>query len=104
MLFLVLISNMEKVITSTFLLSFANNTYIKKGSRDRCRINTRRLGSVCTWATPKNVAFNFTKFGVIDYGSSVQLITATSYKSAWSVSIKEKDRVKVPGVLIRNDG
>ena len=64
LLFLVLIRDIDKDITSTFVSSFADDTRVAKGINSVKDLETLQLDrqSIYEWAEENNMEFNFPKF------------------------------------------
>lgn len=106
LLFLILISDIDQEVASSFLSSFADDTRIGRQihtAEDASSLQTD-LNSVYRWTDLNNMELNADKFECLRYGPNKDLQGNTSYLSNTGKSIQEKDHVKDLGVTMGRDG
>ena len=106
LLFLILISDIDKDIVDSFLSSFADDTRIGKSvsSEEDASGLQGDLNKVYEWATLNNMSFNNSKFELLRYGLNTDLKDGTSYESLDGSQIETKTHVKDLGVIMSNSG
>jgi ribonuclease P/MRP protein subunit RPP40 len=106
LLFLVLLSDIDSNIASTFLASFADDTRIWKGISGVTDASAlqRDLEVVYQWAEDNNMSFNNLKFEILRFGLDSTLKTTTSYTSPSGNIIDTKEHVRDLGVTMSSDG
>ena len=106
LLFLVLISDIDKDIVSAFLSSFADDTRVAKGitSEDDVEALQSDLQSIYKWAQENNMEFNSPKFECLRYGANSDIKERTNYTSSSGDKIEESEHVKDLGVIMSCTG
>ena len=102
LLFLVLIGDIDKDISHSFLSSFADDTRIGKGiyTTEEASMLQQDLQGVFEWAETNNMLFNSKKFELLRYGNNTELKNATNYKSNTGTQIQEKNTTRDLGVIM----
>ena len=105
LLFLVLISDIDKDVTSSFLSSFADDTRVSKGvlGVSDCSALQGDLEAIYKWATDNNMSFNSNKFELLRRGLDTTLKACTSYTDSDGSVISDKMHVKDLGILMSAD-
>ena len=106
LLFLVLIGDIDREVTTSFVSSFADDTRAVNGistNADVCDLQVD-LDAIYNWADENNMEFNNTKFECLRYGCNNDLKACTSYKAKSGERITEVDHVKVLGVTLSSNG
>ena len=106
LLFLVLLSDIDSNIISSFLASFADDTRIWKGVagvNDASALQ-RDLEIVYQWAEDNNMSFNNLKFECLRFGPDLTLKATTNYTSPSGTIIDMKEHVRDLGVTMSSDG
>ena len=106
LLFLILISDIDQKVASSFLSSFADDTRIGRQTQtaeDTSALQTD-LNSVYYWTEENNMELNGDKFECLRYGPNKDLQSSTTYLSNTGQAIQEKDHVKDLGVTMGRDG
>ena len=106
LLFLVLLSDIDSNIISSFLASFADDTRIWKGVagvNDASALQ-RDLEIVYQWAEDNNMSFNNLKFECLRFGPDSTLKATTNYTSPSGTIIDTKEHVRDLGVTMSSDG
>jgi ribonuclease P/MRP protein subunit RPP40 len=106
LLFLILLSDIDKNIASSFLSSFADDTRISKGVSGVADASAlqRDLEIVYQWAEDNNMSFNNMKFECLRYGIDSTLKLTTNYTSPSGNIIDNKEHVRDLGVKMSSDG
>jgi hypothetical protein len=91
-LFLILIADIDKDITSSFLSRFADDTRVGAAiaTTDDASKLQEDLHTVYNWAEQNNMEFNATKFELLRYGNNAELKQSTQYTSNVGTIIEEK--------------
>ena len=92
LLFLVMISDIDRDVLHSFLSSFADDTRIGrsiKSVEDALELQ-KDLDRIYQWAKDNNMDFNNNKFGLIWYGLNQMIKEATSYSAPDGSLIPEK--------------
>ena len=105
LLFLVLISDIDINVLSSFLSSFADDTRVSKGI---CGVSDASalqgdLEVIYQWAIDNNMSFNSSKFELIRRGPDSTLKLCTNYTSSEGSIISDKDHVKDLGITMSAD-
>ena len=102
LLFLILIADIDKDITSSFLSSFADDTRVGSAiaTMDDASKLQEDLHTVYNWAEQNNMEFNASKFELLRYGNNAELKQATNYTSNVGTVIEEKSQTKDLGVIM----
>ena len=102
LLFLVLISDIDKETLSTFLSSFADDTRVAKGitSDDDVEALQSDRKTIYKWAQENNMEFNSPKFECLRYGANSDIKERTNYTSSSGDKIEVSEHVKDLGVLM----
>ena len=102
LLFLILISDIDKDVFNSFLSSFADDTRI--GSAISSAYDTSLLQAdlqaIYAWAHANNMKFNDTKFELLRYGVNQELKDETWYTSNIGMKIQVKQRTNDLGVIM----
>ena len=104
LLFLILISDIDKDVLQSFLSSFADDTRIGlsiTSEEDAIQLQ-EDLKKVYLWAQQNNMSFNENKFELLRYGLNQQIKTVTKYYGPDGSNIPEKTHVKDLDVQMRN--
>ena len=106
LLFLVLIGDIDREVTSAFVSSFADDTRAAKGIRtqDDTKALQTDLGSIYKWAEENNMMFNFQKFECLRYGGNTELKATTKYTTMNGDNITVMDHAKDLGVTMSSSG
>ena len=105
LLFLVMISDIDRDVLHSFLSSFADDTRIGrsiKSVEDALELQ-KDLDRIYQWAKDNNMDFNNNKFELIRYGLNQMIKEATSYSAPDGSLIPEKAHVKDLGVTMSNN-
>ena len=105
LLFLILISDIDTNVVSSFLSSFADDTRVSKGVTgvsDASALQTD-LEAVYEWAVDNNMSFNNLKFELLRRGPDTTLKACTNYTAPDGSIISEKEHVKDLGVTMSAD-
>ena len=104
LLFLILIGDIDKAISHSFLSSFADDTRIAKGidSIEDAQNLQDDLETLYHWSSDNNMQFNDVKFELLRYGRNIHLKNETTYYSNTGTEIQEKQIVKDLGVIMSN--
>ena len=104
LLFLILISDINKDVLQSFLSSFADDTRIGMSitSEEDVLQLQEDLNKVYLWAQQNNMSFNENKFELLRYGLNHQIKTDTKYYGPDGSKIPEKTHVKDLGVQMSN--
>ena len=100
--FLVLIGDIDKDITSTFVSSFADDTRVAKGISSVEDVET--LQSIYEWAEENNMEFNFPKFETLRYGNDDDIKENAFYKTRCNEKIKIVEHAKDLGIIMSSSG
>ena len=105
LIFLILISDIDSNVNSSFVSSFADDTRIgrKINSVDDIQALQQDLNSVYKWANDNNMQFNCDKFECLKYGKG-DLKSAARYTTEDGREIEVKEATRDLGVLISSDG
>ena len=106
LLFLVLIGDIDKDITSTFVSSFADDTRVAKGISSVEDVETLQLDlqSIYEWAEENNMEFNFPKFETLRFGNDDDIKENTFYKTKCNEKIKIVEHAKDLGIITSSSG
>ena len=106
LLFLVLIGDFDKEITSTFVSSFADDTRVAKGINSVEDMETLQLDlqSLYEWAEENNMEFNFPKFETLRYGNDDDIKDSNFYKTKCNEKIKIVEHAKNLGIIMSSSG
>lgn len=106
LLFLILLGDIDKGVTRSFLSSFADDTRVLSHilrTEDTDSFQ-QDLNTVYTWTEDNNMQLNGDKFECIRYGTIRDLQTDIQYKSSSGSNIEEKDHLRDLGVTMSNTG
>ena len=105
LLFLILISDIDINVVSSFLSSFADDTRVSKGVTGVSDASALQsdLEAVYDWAVDNNMSFNNLKFELLRRGSDTTLMACTNYTAPGGSIISEKEHVKDLGVTMSSD-
>ena len=106
LLFLVLISDIDQEITSTFLSSFADDTGVAKGITMTEDVEALQsdLQAIYKWSEENNMEFNFQKFECLRYGNNNEIKDSTCYTTQTGDSIRAVEHVKDLGIAMSSSG
>jgi len=102
LLFLILIGDIDKEVSHSFLSSFADDTRIGSAisSPEEAKLLQQDLQAVYNWAEINNMHFNEKKFELLRYGNNQELKELTCYTSNIGTTIEEKASTKDLGVIM----
>lgn len=102
LLFLILISDIDSNVASSFLSSFADDTRVGSAisSPEDANLLQRDLEAIYTWAETNNMLFNENKFELLRYGKNQGLKDSTQYHTSTGLEIEEKPSTKDLGVIM----
>jgi hypothetical protein len=103
-LFLVLLSDIDKDVTSSHTSSFADDTRMLReilNAIDSIALQSD-LNAVFEWSVVNNMAFNDPKFDLVRYGTNQELKDSTFYTRPDGEKIEEKCHVRDLGVTMSN--
>ena len=105
LLFLILISDIDKNVLHSFVSSFADDTRIGKeiSSAEDTHLLQEDINHVFTWAEDNNMEFNEEKFQLIRYGTNKDIKTQTKYETISGKEIEQSNDVKDLGVFMSDD-
>ena len=105
LLFLILISDIDKNTENSFVSSFADDTRIGKeiASVEDTLLLQEDIEHIFDWAEENNMEFNDEKFQLIRYGPDQEIINQTDYMTKSHNSISQANVVKDLGVLMSDD-
>ena len=105
LLFLILISDIDKNVLHSFVSSFADDTRIGKeiSSAEDTHLLQEDIDHVFTWAEDNNMEFNEEKFQLIRYGTNKDIKTQTKYETKSGKEIEQSNDVKDLGVFMSDD-
>ncbi len=106
LLFLILISDIDESITSSFLSSFADDTRIGHAvSSDQDILSLQAdLKSVYQWAKINNMEFNSEKFEHLHYEAKATTDAVPEYMSNTNAAIENKQSVCDLGIIMSSSG
>lgn len=105
LLFLVLMADIEEVVDSSFLSSFADDTTLSHRIReesDTFKLQTN-IQKIFEWAETNNMKFNEEKFELLRLGPNTELKDSTNLYSGGQTVIPPSRVVKCLGVHVNND-
>ena len=102
LLFILMIGDIDKDISQSFLSSFADDTRIGMGIKSLNNVSTLQedLNKIYSWAVQNNMVLNPSKFELLQYGKQTIGDKAYTYLSSTGKSIESKEVVKDLGVLM----
>ena len=105
LLFLILLGDIDKSVSSAFLSSFADDTRIGHRIKTAGDVNClqKDLESIYQWSADNNMKFNSEKFECIRYGKKSDIHNTTTYLSDIGSTISPKDQINDLGVLISSN-
>ena len=105
LLFLILLGDIDKSVSSAFLSSFADDTRIghRIKTADDVTVLQKDLESIYQWSTDNNMKFNSEKFECIRYGKRSDIHDSTAYLSDVGSTITPKNQINDLGVLISSN-
>ena len=105
LLFLILISDIDKNTLHSKIASFADDTRATNGIKcENDAVNLQEdLFHIYQWSVTNNMQFNDLKFELLRYGKDEELKLSTSYISPSFNLIEEKSNVKDLGVTLSAD-
>ena len=104
-LFLIMISDIDKDNIESIIRTFADDTKVIQAisSIEDCKTLQESLDKIYEWAERNNMKFNITKFNLVRYGQNEDLKRNTSYKNSADENIQEEKSVKDLGIQMSND-
>ena len=105
LLFLIMLSDIDKDVHSSFVSSFADDTRVLSGignNADVLRLQ-EDLDAIYRWSEANNAKFNSEKFECLRYGPNENIKSDTSYKSSCQDIITSKPSVRDLGVTMSAD-
>jgi len=104
-LFLIMISDIDKDNIESIVRTFADDTKVIQqiSSLEDCKVLQQSLNKIYQWANRNNMKFNVTKFNLLRYGPNEDLKINTSYKNSEGENIEEEKSVKDLGVQMSDD-
>ena len=105
LLFLILISDIDKNALHSFVSSFADDTRIGKeiSSVEDTQLLQEDINQVFSWAEENNMEFNEEKFQLIRYGTHEDIKNQTKYETKSRNIIEKANEVKDLGVIMTDD-
>ena len=105
LLFLILISDIDKDVMHSLVSSFADDTRISRKIADigDTAILQQDLNQILHWAEENNMDFNEEKFQLIRYGDNKDIQLESSYSTASNLIIPQASSVKDLGVIMSDD-
>ena len=106
LLFLVLISDIDKGISSAFLSSFADDTRVAKGITTVEDVEALQtdLQAIFNWSEENNMKFNYSKFECLRYGKDGDIKENTCYRTPSGDPIKAVENATDLGVIMSSNG
>ena len=104
-LFLILISDIDKNVEHSFMSSFADDTRIGKiiSSVEDSRLLQEDLNRVFIWAEENNMEFNEEKFQLLRYGNNQDIKLHTKYETKSEKEIERSGEVRDLGVIMSDN-
>ena len=105
LLFLILISDIDRDVATSFISSFADDTRVGHGisGEDDSNLLQQDLQAVYDWAKANNMEFNSEKFEHLRYTPGSNLIDSHVYLADNGSPIEEKNSLRDLGVTMSND-
>ena len=105
LLFLILISDIDKDTRHSMVASFADETRVTKGIKaEEDAVNLQEdLFNIYQWSIQNNMQFNSIKFDLMRYGKDDDLKSSTAYISPEWELIEQKQNVKDLGITMSDD-
>ena len=106
LLFLILISDIDQDVRTSFISSFADDTRVGHGisGEDDCHLRQQDLQAVYDWAKVNNMEFNSDKFEHLRYTPRGTSVHEHIYLADNGSPIEESDTLRDLGVTMSNDG
>lgn len=106
LLFLVLISDIDEEVISSFVSSFADDTRIGRDVNEPNDVSElqKDMEAIYDWAESNNMQFNTDKFECVRYGKDEELKSSTQYTAQDGKVIETKDAVRDLGIVMSCDG
>ena len=104
LLFIIVLSDIDKDITGSKIISFADDTKISKdiNNEDDLAILQSDVNKVCKWAIDNNMTFNTEKFQLLRYGKKENL-KKTQYVLNHGHNIQEQEQAKDLGIVMNKN-
>ena len=104
LLFIIMISDIDKNILESIVRSFADDTRVNRVIRNRKDLNGLKedLNKIYRWAEVNKMKFNENKFEQISHGESPG-IDVKNYNNTKGEKIEIKNEIKDLGVIVGND-
>ena len=102
LLFLILLGDIDKSVSSAFLSSFADDTRVGNRIKDVGDITALQedLKTIYAWSAKNNMKFNSEKFECIRYGKINELHENSHYYSDMGTVIEHKEQINDLGVIL----
>ena len=103
--FLVLVGNIDKEMTPTFVSSFTDDTRVAKGINSVEDMETLQLDlqSIHEWAE-ENMEFNFPKFETLRYSNDDDIKESIFYKTKCNEKMQIAEQAKDLGIIMSSSG
>ncbi|KAK8753153.1 hypothetical protein OTU49_002859, partial [Cherax quadricarinatus] len=104
-LFLILISDIDKDVSHSTVSSFADDTRIcmtVSSIADTARLQANN-NQIFQWAAENNMKFNDEKFQLLRYGKHEEIKSSSEYKTNSGHKIERNTNVKDLGVIMSED-
>ena len=105
LLFLILMSDINKVVSNTKIISFADYTRVYNNIKtvDDCNVLQSDLESVYNWADVNNMLFNASKFDYLSFAYKNNSHSSNVYVNPDLNIINQHDNIKDLGILMSSD-
>ena len=105
LLFLVLLGDIDKSVSSAFVSSFADDTRVGHRIKTAGDVTVLQedLKTIYQWSSENNMTFNSEKFECIRYGKRKDFHETTEYLSDINSAITPKDQINDLGVIISSN-
>ena len=105
LLFLILLGDIDKDVSSAYVSSFADDTRISHGITSQTDVNLmqHQLSVIYNWSTKNNMYFNSDKFNCLRYGPNNEIKENTKYSSNNGKDIECNEHVLDLGVTLSAD-
>ena len=106
LLFIVMLRDIDRGVSSAWVSSFADDTRVLAGvsTVEGVVALQEDLEKIYQWAAQNNATFNSTKFECLRYGRNKSLINSSKYYSNTLTEIESKPSVRDLGVTMSADG
>ena len=105
LLFLILMSDINKGVSNTKIISFADDTRVYNNIKtvDDCNVLQSDLESVYNWADVNNMLFNASKFDYLSFACKNNSLSSNVYVNPDLNIINQHDNIKDLGILMSSD-